>query len=133
MPLFWLMQESNVSVTVLLKESSSGIIPDGLFAIGGDPRNVACGGTGAIGIEVREDSELAATLCDRLNHTETSLAFALNASFCEPKAVALVRWRPMPLLMTVGYTYVLWLWSMEKWRRQIFRVRLRVRMSWVIY
>lgn len=57
-------------------------IPDGLCAqLLETHEMLPAVGQGAIGIEVREDSELAATLCDRLNHTETSLCVRAERQF----------------------------------------------------
>lgn len=56
-------------------------VPDGLLAVALEPEDMLpCVGQGAVGIEIREDDERIAAICQRLNHFNTQqCAFAERA------------------------------------------------------
>lgn len=57
-------------------------VPDGLLATILDPEvMLPCVGQGAIGIEIREDDERIATICERLNHFNTHQCVMAERAF----------------------------------------------------
>jgi hydroxymethylbilane synthase len=57
-------------------------VPDGLLATILDPETMLpCVGQGALGIEVREDDERIAVICERLNHFNTHQCVAAERAF----------------------------------------------------
>ncbi len=57
-------------------------VPDGLFAVHLDPEvMLPCVGQGAIGIEIRENDERIATICERLNHFNTQQCVTAERAF----------------------------------------------------
>ncbi len=57
-------------------------VPDGLLAVILDPEEMLpCVGQGAVGIEVREDDERIAAICERLNHFNTRQCVIAERAF----------------------------------------------------
>ena len=57
-------------------------VPDGLLAIHFEPEQMLpCVGQGAIGIEIRENDERIATICERLNHFNTQQCVIAERAF----------------------------------------------------